>query len=151
MAPNKRQAITWTNAGPVHWRIFATLCGDELRANVVLKLPRKCIQYFSYISWLESYGNSFWYNTSKYGFILKMEHITLLKVLIRFHPTIIYKSMTTLFNVQKFVYAPEICFYSVQTKFVDNSFEPWCFMGSATCNFTDKSTIGLRQQRLENH
>ena len=29
-----RQAITWTNAGPVHWRIYAALGGDELMKNL---------------------------------------------------------------------------------------------------------------------
>ena len=27
LAPNKRQAIIWTNADPIHWRIYG---GDEL-------------------------------------------------------------------------------------------------------------------------
>ena len=31
LAPNRRQAITWTNADPVHWSIYAALGGDELR------------------------------------------------------------------------------------------------------------------------
>ena len=29
LAPNRRQAIIWTNTDPVHWRIYAAL-GDEL-------------------------------------------------------------------------------------------------------------------------
>ena len=29
----KRQAITWTDADPVHWRIYAALRGDELRSS----------------------------------------------------------------------------------------------------------------------
>ena len=29
LAPNKRQAIIWTNANPIHWRIYAALAGDE--------------------------------------------------------------------------------------------------------------------------
>ena len=28
--PNRRQAIIWTNANPIHWRIYAPLGGDEL-------------------------------------------------------------------------------------------------------------------------
>ena len=28
---NRRQAIAWTNDGPVHWRIYAALGGGELR------------------------------------------------------------------------------------------------------------------------
>ena len=31
LAPNMRQAIIWTNADPIHWRIYASLGGDELR------------------------------------------------------------------------------------------------------------------------
>ena len=30
LAPNRRQAIIWTNADPIHWRIYAVLGGDEL-------------------------------------------------------------------------------------------------------------------------
>ena len=30
LAPNRRQAITWTTDSPVHWRIYAALGGDEL-------------------------------------------------------------------------------------------------------------------------
>ena len=30
MALNMWQAIIWTNAAPVHWRIYAALGGDEL-------------------------------------------------------------------------------------------------------------------------
>ena len=32
MAPNRRQAVIWTNADLVHWRIYAALGGDELSA-----------------------------------------------------------------------------------------------------------------------
>ena len=28
---NRRQAIIWTNADPIIWRIYAALGGDELR------------------------------------------------------------------------------------------------------------------------
>ena len=35
LAPNRRQAITWANADPVHWRIYATQGGDELIAMFV--------------------------------------------------------------------------------------------------------------------
>ena len=30
LAPNRRQAIVWTNADKIHWRIYAALGGDEL-------------------------------------------------------------------------------------------------------------------------
>ena len=29
-APNRRQAIIWTNADPIHWRTYAELWGEEL-------------------------------------------------------------------------------------------------------------------------
>ena len=28
--PNRRQAIIWTNADPVHWRLYAALGGEHL-------------------------------------------------------------------------------------------------------------------------
>ena len=31
LTPNWRQAITWTNADPVHWRIYAAIVGDDLK------------------------------------------------------------------------------------------------------------------------
>ena len=30
LMPNRRQAITWNNADPVHWHIYVALGGDEL-------------------------------------------------------------------------------------------------------------------------
>ena len=33
LAPNRRQAIIWTNADPVHWRIYAALGGDEYQVR----------------------------------------------------------------------------------------------------------------------
>ena len=38
---NRRQAIIWTNADPVHWRIYAVLSGDEL--NVLFLKCNVCI------------------------------------------------------------------------------------------------------------
>ena len=35
LAPNRRHAIIWTNADPIHWRIYATLGGDELSLQVI--------------------------------------------------------------------------------------------------------------------
>ena len=32
----RRQAITWTHDGPVHWRIYAALGGDELIVKPVI-------------------------------------------------------------------------------------------------------------------
>ena len=36
LVPNRRQAITWTNDGPVHWRIYAALGGDELKIHTFI-------------------------------------------------------------------------------------------------------------------
>ena len=30
LAPNRWQAIIWTNADPIHWSIFLALGGDEV-------------------------------------------------------------------------------------------------------------------------
>ena len=38
LAPNKRQAITWTHDGPVHWRIYAALRGDTLIIGWIMNL-----------------------------------------------------------------------------------------------------------------
>ena len=35
LAPNMRQAIMWSNAHPIHWRIHAALEGDELKQRMV--------------------------------------------------------------------------------------------------------------------
>ena len=34
LAPYRRQAIIWTNADPIHWRIYAPLGGDELTGKL---------------------------------------------------------------------------------------------------------------------
>ena len=34
LVPNKRQAIVWANADPIHWRIYAAIGGDVLRHKV---------------------------------------------------------------------------------------------------------------------
>ena len=33
LMPNRQQAITWANADPILWRIYAALGGDELIIN----------------------------------------------------------------------------------------------------------------------
>ena len=38
MAPNRRQAIIWTNADPINWRIYATLGGDELTQMFIVSV-----------------------------------------------------------------------------------------------------------------
>ena len=48
LAPNRRQAITWTNTDPIHWRIYAALGGDELKDRAystglcAREIPKKC-------------------------------------------------------------------------------------------------------------
>ena len=39
LAPNRRQAIIWTNADPVRWRIYAALGGDELIKSSPVNMP----------------------------------------------------------------------------------------------------------------
>ena len=36
MAPNRRQASIWTNADPIHWRIYAAVGGDEFQLRAVM-------------------------------------------------------------------------------------------------------------------
>ena len=38
LAPNRRQAIIWTNADPINWRIYATLGGDELTQMFIVSV-----------------------------------------------------------------------------------------------------------------
>ena len=35
LAPNRRQAIIWTNADLIHWRIYAPYGGDQLSIELV--------------------------------------------------------------------------------------------------------------------
>ena len=46
LAPNRRQAIIWTNVRPILWRIYAALVGDEL----TLKLNDAQENHFNDIS-----------------------------------------------------------------------------------------------------
>ena len=49
MAPNRRQAIAWTNAYLVHWRVYAALYigGDELTLNLHLLMEAEWRIYSS--------------------------------------------------------------------------------------------------------
>ena len=38
LAPNRWQAIIWTNADPINWRIYATLGGDELTQMFIVSV-----------------------------------------------------------------------------------------------------------------
>ena len=46
-APNKRQAIIWPDADPIHWRIYAALGGDEIYASA----PRRKHTHRIYQGW----------------------------------------------------------------------------------------------------
>ena len=57
LAPNRRQAIIWTNAEPINWRIYATLGGDELTQMFIVSVckslstvwaPKSCIHQETY-------------------------------------------------------------------------------------------------------
>ena len=58
-APNRRQAIIWTNADPIHWRIYAVLGGDD---SLVLMQSDRLLEFQ-------------WSNIEVYG---KMHHVNLL-------------------------------------------------------------------------
>ena len=55
MAPNRRHAITPNNADPVHWRIYASLVGDELTSSSSISRPltmqRRYVNSRSLIEW----------------------------------------------------------------------------------------------------
>ena len=38
LVPNRRHTINWTNAGPVHWRTYVALGGDEFNNGLELNL-----------------------------------------------------------------------------------------------------------------
>ena len=38
LAPNRWQAIIWTNADPINWRIYATPGGDELTQMFIVSV-----------------------------------------------------------------------------------------------------------------
>ena len=52
LVPNRRQAIIWTNADPIHWRIYAALGGDELKNNSmnVLSIMKQQLLEFPHIN-----------------------------------------------------------------------------------------------------
>ena len=52
MPPNRRQAIIWTNADPIHWRICAAPGGDKLTHETHPNHPdERAIRCPSCISW----------------------------------------------------------------------------------------------------
>ena len=53
-----RQAIFWTNADPIHWRIYAALGGDELTDHARQLLPRPAYYASKSVIIFHEYGNS---------------------------------------------------------------------------------------------
>ena len=67
LMPNRQQAIIWTNADPIHWRIYATLEGDELTQMFIANVwkpfstvwsPMSNIHYLSRNLWTLKYLKS---------------------------------------------------------------------------------------------
>ena len=60
LALNRRQAIIWTNDGQVYWRIYASLCLNELNEKywldqiIILHMPRQlsCRGMYKIMTWL---------------------------------------------------------------------------------------------------
>ena len=59
LGPNRRQAIIWTSADPIHWRIYAAPGGDELSHNwwangsVICVIHFQKLLYSTYLwSWI---------------------------------------------------------------------------------------------------
>ena len=46
LAPNRRQAIIWTNADPIHWRIYAALGRDGLTLELTGRLLTEFLIFF---------------------------------------------------------------------------------------------------------
>ena len=46
LVPNRRQAIIWSNADPIHWGIYAALGGDELTEFYWILYDCRKIYYF---------------------------------------------------------------------------------------------------------
>ena len=47
LAPNRRQAIIWTNADPVRWRIYAALGRDELNKPIQFQQPAHILYWYA--------------------------------------------------------------------------------------------------------
>ena len=50
-APNRWQAIICTNAGRIHWRIYAALEGDEL-THLTTKTMKVCCHIYTSVIWV---------------------------------------------------------------------------------------------------
>ena len=61
LAPNRQQAITWTNAYPVHWRVYAAF---GVRRVKTIKKP-SFINFFYYIICRHGNANAFQYHPDK--------------------------------------------------------------------------------------
>ena len=92
--PNRKQAIIWTNAEPIHWRMCATLGGDELTQMFIASVckpfstvwaPMSNIFYSSRNLWTLNYLKSnklhfwffFWLQTTKTSLNSIMKQLSL--------------------------------------------------------------------------
>ena len=84
LAPNKRQAITWTNADPIHRRMYAALGGNELKSLAPL--------------W---YGSNFKSVIFEYTLRIKFTSIQC-EISIRWRPQNAFEDKSTLVRVMAF-------------------------------------------------
>ena len=71
----RRQAIIWTNADPIHWRIYAALGGDQLSLPV-LGTAIEQTSFFTFMMscwWPDSFSQQYW---SPGNIIDKQKNIT---------------------------------------------------------------------------
>ena len=67
LVPNKREAITGTNTGPVHWRIYAPQWGDDLLDYRFTKTRPWCSSEFDFADLISSFARS----TAPFEYILE--------------------------------------------------------------------------------
>ena len=68
LSPIRRQAIIWTNADPINWRIYATLGGDELTQMFIVSVCKSLSTVWApkYFIRQESYEHKITQNLTNY-------------------------------------------------------------------------------------
>ena len=68
LAPNRRQAIIWTNADPMDWRIYATPGGDELTQMFIVSVCKSLSTVWAPKSFIlqETYEHKITQNLTNY-------------------------------------------------------------------------------------
>ena len=68
LVPNRRQAIIWTNADPINWRIHATLGGDELTQMFIVSVCKSFSTVWAQKSFIhqETYEHKITQNLTNY-------------------------------------------------------------------------------------